>query len=327
MIIDPYFVAFVSVQKCKTPTCGRGFHVWSMMLFTVLYKVARSAQRDLASRSVGMCAASAFGPFDGGVVMPVASMVEIFFQVVQMVMIINGCVAQYHPFLCTMCYSTTLDRDLKALEKTMNKRLITELKRIDLPYQTELPLGQTTAFARPAWPVVTSADPERISILRWGLLPRFITTEEEAKDFLRKAPTFNAISEEVATKRTFKQAFEKGQRCLIPVTAFHEWQHQGKQKVPYSISLRDTEIFCLGGLWEHSAGMDTYTVLTTAANPLMARIHNTKQRQPVIIPAEHWEAWLSPDLDPEQVTALCKAIPEESMVAVAKELPAQGSLF
>jgi hypothetical protein len=80
MIIDPYFVAFVSIQKCKTPTCGRGFHVWSMMLFTVLYKVAPYAQRDRASLSVGMCAASAFGPFDGGVVMPVASMVEIFFR-------------------------------------------------------------------------------------------------------------------------------------------------------------------------------------------------------------------------------------------------------
>jgi putative SOS response-associated peptidase YedK len=226
-----------------------------------------------------------------------------------------------------MCYSTTLDRDLKALEKAMNKRFIAEFKRIDLPFQIELPLDQTSAFARPAWPVVTSADPERISVLRWGLLPRFITTEEEAKEFLRKAPTFNAISEEVATKRTFKQAFEKGQRCLIPITAFHEWQHQGKQKIPYTISLRDSDIFCLGGLWEHSAGMDTYTVLTTAANPLMARIHNTKKRQPVIIPAELWEAWLSPDLGPEQVKALCKAIPEESMVAVAKELPAQGSLF
>jgi putative SOS response-associated peptidase YedK len=226
-----------------------------------------------------------------------------------------------------MCYSTTLDRDLRALERLLNKRIIAEVERIDLPQQLELPLGQTTAFARPAWPVVTSAAPEHISVLRWGLLPRFITTEDEARDFLRKAPTFNAISEEVASKRSFRNAFEKGQRCLVPITAFHEWQHQGKQKIPYTISLRDAEVFCLGGLWEHSAGMDTYTVLTTAANPLMARIHNTKQRQPVIIPAEHWEAWLSPDLSTEQVAALCQAIPEERMVALAKEMPAQGSLF
>ncbi|MBK8497517.1 MAG: SOS response-associated peptidase [Flavobacteriales bacterium] len=226
-----------------------------------------------------------------------------------------------------MCYSTSLDRDVKALEKAMHKRMLEESRRIELPYQFELPLGQTSAFARPAWPVVTSRDPQRISVLRWGLLPRFVRTEEEAKEFLKKAPTFNAISEEVAAKRTFKNAFEKGQRCLIPVTNFYEWRHEGKQKIPYSIRLKGADIFCLGGLWEKGEDMDTYTVLTTRANALMAHIHNTKKRQPVIIAPEHWEAWLSPGLSPEQVNALCAPLPEERMDAELKEKPAQGSLF
>lgn len=227
-----------------------------------------------------------------------------------------------------MCYSTSLDRDLKALERAMHKKMLEESKRVDLPYQVELPLGVTSAFARPAWPVVTTAAPERISVLRWGLLPRYVRTEEEAKDFLKKAPTFNAISEEVEAKRTFKGAFEHGQRCLIPVTSFQEWRHEGKVKIPYRIGLKDTDIFCLGGLWEHGEAMDTYTVLTTRANPLMAHIHNTKQRQPVIIPPEHYEAWLSSDLSAEQVKALCEPIAEERMEAVRKEAsPAQGSLF
>ena len=227
-----------------------------------------------------------------------------------------------------MCYSTSLDRDLKALERAMHKKMLEESKRVDLPYQVELPLGVTSAFARPVWPVVTTAAPERISVLRWGLLPRYIRTEEEAKDFLKKAPTFNAISEEVEAKRTFKGAFEHGQRCLIPVTSFQEWRHEGKVKIPYRIGLKDTDIFCLGGLWEKGEAMDTYTVLTTRANPLMAHIHNTKQRQPVIIPPEHYEAWLSPDLSPEHVKALCEPLPEGRMVAELKEeKPAQGSLF
>lgn len=231
-------------------------------------------------------------------------------------------------FLCRMCYSTSLDRDVKALEKAMHKKMLAESRRVDMPYQPELPLGQTSAFARPAWPVITTRDPEHISVLRWGFLPRFIRTEEEAKDFLKKAPTFNAISEEVEGKRTFKAAFEKGQRCLIPVTAFTEWRHEGKKKIPYGIRLKDADIFCLGGLWEKGEAMDTYTVLTTRANALMAHIHNTKQRQPVIIPAEQWDAWLSPDLSPEQVKALCEPLPEERMLAELKEeKPAQGSLF
>lgn len=226
-----------------------------------------------------------------------------------------------------MCYSTSLDRDQKALEKAMHKKMLEESQRIELPYQPELPLEQTSAFARPAWPVVTTRHPDRISVLRWGLLPRFVRTEEEAKEFLKKAPTFNAISEEVAGKRTFKHAFEQGQRCLIPVSSFFEWRHEGKQRIPYSIGVKGEDIFCLGGLWESGEAMDTYTVLTTRANPLMAHIHNTKQRQPVIIPRERWEAWLSPDLSPEEVLALCEPLPEERMVAELKEKPAQGTLF
>ncbi|MBK9289463.1 MAG: SOS response-associated peptidase family protein [Flavobacteriales bacterium] len=109
----------------------------------------------------------------------------------------------------------------------MHKKMLEESKRVDLPYQVELPLGDQCL--RPAGlAVVTTAAPEHISVLRWGLLPRYIRTEEEAKDFLKKAPTFNAISEEVEAKRTFKAAFEHGQRCLIPVTSFQEWRHEGK---------------------------------------------------------------------------------------------------
>lgn len=209
----------------------------------------------------------------------------------------------------------------------MHKRMLAESRRIELPHQFELPLGQTSAFARPAWPVITTRDPQHISVLRWGLLPRFIRSEEEAKEFLKRAPTFNAISEEVEAKRTFKHAFEKGQRCLIPVTSFFEWRHEGKQKIPYRIGLKGADIFCLGGLWEKGDSADTYTVLTTKANTLMAHIHNTKQRQPVIIPPEEYNAWLSPDLSPEQVKALCAPLPSDRLEAELKEAPAQGSLF
>lgn len=227
-----------------------------------------------------------------------------------------------------MCYSTTLDRELKAVERALNRRMIDELRRVDLPHQVELPLGQTSAFARPAWPVIASREPQRIGLLRWGLLPRSIQSEDEARDFLKKAPTFNAVSEEAATKRTFKHAFESGQRCLIPVTAFFEWRHEGKRKVPHRIGMKGEDIFCLGGLWEQSGTMDTYTVLTTRANELMAHIHNSKKRQPVIIPREQWEEWLSPALAPEGVKALCEPLPADRMEAVmVGDPPVQGTLF
>ncbi len=247
-----------------------------------------------------------------------------------------ACLARYRTtvfprqaaFLCRMCYSTSLDRDVKALEKRMHKQMLEESRQVDAPDQLVLPLEQTSAFVRPLWPVVSSKAPDRISIQRWGLLPKYVRSEEEAKAFLKKAPTFNAISEEVGAKRTFKHAFESGQRCLIPVTGFFEWRHEGRRKIPYRIGVKGGDVFCLGGLWESHQGVDTYTILTTRANPLMAHIHNSKQRMPVIVPEAQWEVWLSPDLSPEAVKQLCAPFPQEDMEAVLVDPgAAQGSLF
>ncbi|HMQ76510.1 MAG TPA: SOS response-associated peptidase [Flavobacteriales bacterium] len=230
-----------------------------------------------------------------------------------------------------MCYSTTLDRDLKALEQRLNRRMIDEFKRGERPDagdQLLLPLDRTSAFARPLWPVVASKAPDRISVQRWGLLPRYIRSEEEAQAFLKRTPTFNAISEEVDAKRSYTHAVESGQRCLVPVTGFFEWRHEGKVKVPYRIGLKGGDVFCLGGLWEEHDGADTYTVLTTRANPLMAFIHNSKQRMPVIVPEAQWDAWLSPDLAPAEVKRSCAPFPEEEMEAERLGAgPVQGTLF
>ena len=210
----------------------------------------------------------------------------------------------------------------------MHRRMLEEGRRLDLPHQMELPLGQTSAFTRPLWPVVSSKAPDRLSIQRWGLLPEFVHTEVEAREVLRKAPTYNAVSEEVEAKRTFKGAFGKGRRCLIPVTSFFEWRHEGRRKIPYRIGVKGGDVFCLGGLWEEHQGADTYTILTTRANPMMAHIHNSRQRMPVIIAEAQWDAWLSPDLSPSEVKKLCEPFPEAELEAVRVDPKVeQGSLF
>jgi putative SOS response-associated peptidase YedK len=38
---------------------------------------------------------------------------------------------------------------------------------------------------------------------------------------------------------------------------------------------------------------NTYTIVTTAANPLLAEIHNHKKRMPVILKQEDEEKWLA----------------------------------
>jgi putative SOS response-associated peptidase YedK len=113
----------------------------------------------------------------------------------------------------------------------------------------------------------------------------------------------NCISEEMYDKKTYKEAIENGQRCLIPVTGFYEWNwvdEKGKTKIPYYISVKDQPISSMAGVYlrwkDKSTKQDLfwYTVLTTRANPMMEQIHNSKKRMPVIIPEAYKKDWLNP---------------------------------
>jgi putative SOS response-associated peptidase YedK len=46
------------------------------------------------------------------------------------------------------------------------------------------------------------------------------------------------------------------------------------------------------GRYEHWGNKNTYTILTTEANALMAEIHNIKKRMPVILKREDESQWL-----------------------------------
>jgi putative SOS response-associated peptidase YedK len=58
------------------------------------------------------------------------------------------------------------------------------------------------------------------------------------------------------------------------------------------------ELFAIAGLWSQwedtSNGeiIFSYTMVTTEANELMAKIHNTKKRMPLILTPENEKAWL-----------------------------------
>lgn len=175
----------------------------------------------------------------------------------------------------------------------------------------ELPIHFANAFSQPTWPVISTDAPGIIVPMRWGFVPAW--AKEGPKDFLRTRMTYNCVSEEVADKPVFRNAFKQGRRCLVPVTGFYEHHHAGKGakalKVPYLIQVRSEPLFCLGGLFER----DTFTLFTTAPNAAMARIHNSKQRQVLIIPKALEAAWLDPALSLEEVTRFFTPYPEEDM--------------
>jgi len=86
----------------------------------------------------------------------------------------------------------------------------------------------------------------------------------------------------------------------VIANGFFEWQWldpKGKTKQKYEIGLPDEELFAFAGLysqWINPATAEvknTFTIVTTEANPLLSEIHNTKKRMPIILKKEdetHW---------------------------------------
>ncbi len=131
-----------------------------------------------------------------------------------------------------------------------------------------------------------------LTSLRWGLIPSW------SKDSAIGYKMINARSETVHEKPSFKQAFH-ARRCIIPASGFYEWEKAGKEKIPHYIHLRDGDIISLAGLWERwkspeGKELETCTILTTAANSLVKKLHD---RMPVILHRAEFDIWLDRDID------------------------------
>jgi len=163
-------------------------------------------------------------------------------------------------------------------------------------------------------------------IMEWGLIPS--TAKPSDKERYRKGNWFvNARAEELFHTWPYRTLIHR-KRCIIPSTGFYEYHYyevNGKpENTAYHISVKGEELFSIGGLYDRWIDPDTgeihdtYTMITTAANPLMKEIHNggkNPYRMPFIIPKDLEEKWLDPSLADEEITGLMIPFPESLMEA------------
>jgi putative SOS response-associated peptidase YedK len=149
------------------------------------------------------------------------------------------------------------------------------------------------------------------ALQRWGLVPHW------AKDAKLGFSTINARAEEAASKPAFREALKR-RRCLVPADAFFEWQRlDAKSKRPFAIALKSGEPYAFAGLWESwqpkdGSPLETFTILTTAPNEIMAPIHN---RMPVIVTPKDYDQWLDPGNTAKPPVDLLHPYPAERMRA------------
>lgn len=187
-----------------------------------------------------------------------------------------------------MCFTVSLKSAQKKTEKRFNAKFA-EPKNIK-------PIFYSNAFSHPNHPVILNEDPTMIQMASWGLIPPW-AKDEDIQDH-----TCNARAETIYSKPSFKHA-AKSRHCLVLVDGFFEWQEVKGKKYPYYIYMKDEEPFALAGLWEPWTNPQTgeikktFTIITCEANDLLAKIHNTKKRMPVILTNQNEKNWLEGDVE------------------------------
>jgi putative SOS response-associated peptidase YedK len=204
-----------------------------------------------------------------------------------------------------MCFSVNVNLIKEELENRYGATLIDPDK-----YR---PSYYYHAFGLPDMPAICSDMPTRIKLLKWGLIPSWTKTPEDAEIIRYK--TFNARSESIDNKPSFSSSF-KSKRCIIPVMGYFEWQHIGKDKIPWYIYNAENEILSLAGLFSEWTSVNTgeiyntFSIITTDANDLTAEIHNSGKRMPAILDRKSEHLWLDLSINESAALDLLKPAPE-----------------
>ena len=117
---------------------------------------------------------------------------------------------------------------------------------------------------------------------RWGLIPPFANTAGIGY------ATNNARSEELSNKPSYRDAWRKGQRCIIPAVSFDEPCWETGKNVWHTFRRSDGKCWGLAGLWntwvDKQTGemVESYTMLTVNADahPVMRRMHKPDPNYP-----------------------------------------------
>jgi putative SOS response-associated peptidase YedK len=214
-----------------------------------------------------------------------------------------------------MCFFYALSQTAQRLKNRYQLKFDFEF---ELQPELNEPRYYVSGFDFPKMPVITNGKPDTIQGYTWGLVPSWVKSPTQAAEI--RSHILNARSDTVFEKPSFRNAI-RFKRCLVPADGFYEWQTLGGKKYPYFIYLKDKDIFSFAGIWEewpdHSTGevLKTFCILTTEANPLMERIHNTQKRMPVILSKEKEMDWIKNDLSNNDILSLTKPFDDGLMEA------------
>ena len=209
-----------------------------------------------------------------------------------------------------MCFHTSTTHKTRKLENHFKVKISDD----NLRAYFDKPNYHLNGFSHPNMLVIPQEKSELIAPGVWGIVPSNKPTtqiKEYYKEAVRYGGGLNARSEKIFQHFIYK-ASVMNKRCIIPVSGFFEPHDHLKKKYPFYFQNIKKEPLALAGLYSVIDTFITFTILTKKASPLFAKIHNLKNRQPVILNDEMTKSWLSHDLSENDITEVINTDYSES---------------
>ena len=135
-----------------------------------------------------------------------------------------------------------------------------------------------SSLVRKSDPGIVVLAEERVAVMRWGFHRSF-------------NPSINNARSDKLEAGMWKEAFCE-RRCVIPMSLFYEWgPGNGGRKQAHEFHDPDDDYLWVAGIWEENESFGScYSMVTTAASPLMSPIHH---RMPAVLRREEMEEFLA----------------------------------
>lgn len=209
-----------------------------------------------------------------------------------------------------MCFNYSINKDSDHIQDRFDAEF-------EDPEQFER-IYHVSAFNAPGLPIINNRSLDKIKLFEWGLIPFWVKNSDQAEDIRSK--TINARAETLFEKPSFRAPIRK-RRCLVIMDGFFEWREVGGENYPYYIKMKDDSVFAVAGIWDAWNDKktedirNTYSVITTEANPLLEKIHNKKKRMPAILRRDDVKRWLSNDIGQDEIESMLEPYPDDELEA------------
>lgn len=203
----------------------------------------------------------------------------------------------------------------------------------DSPGKLDLWPGYLGSFVRRSSDLAETRADERAEVAKretrnglFGLLPHWAADEKLARS------TYNARSETVASKPSFRDAWRKARHCIIPAIAIYEPDWRSGKAISTRIERADGRPMGIAGLWDAWRKPDgswllSYTMLTINADghSLMSHFHKPadEKRMVVILPESSYEGWL--DASANESTDYLHPFPAADLVAIPQSVSGRSA--